>query len=101
MAFTAWVITLIIIIFKRCTVGIYTNISYKVFFRTTSTGFYPVHNGSTMGSFISNSVTSCTNSEAANIAERAYIKIEISEQDLLKSVPELYKGTLYITASPE
>ena len=39
--------------------------------------------------------------ETANTAERAYIKIEISESDLLKSVPELYKGTLYITASPE
>jgi hypothetical protein len=76
-------------------------IPYKVFYRTTSTGFYPVNNGSTMGSFKSNEVVNCTNSETANTAERAYIKIEISESDLLKSVPELYKGTLYITASPE
>ena len=76
-------------------------IPYKVFFRTTSTGFYPVHNGSTMGSFQSNKVVSCSNAEEAGVGERAYIKIVISESALINSVPELYKGTLYITASPE
>jgi len=76
-------------------------IPYKVFYRTTSTGFYAVNNGSTMGSFKSNSVVNCTNEESSGNGERAYIKIEIAEEDLIKSAPELYKGTIYITASPE
>lgn len=77
------------------------SIPYKVYYRTTRTGFYKIENGSTIGSFKSNSVVNCTNSEYGSEGEKAYIKIEIKENDLIKSSPELYKGILYITASPE
>lgn len=76
-------------------------IPYRVFFRTTSTNYYPVSNGSTIGTFRANSSQNCTIQEGNIGGERAYIRLEISESDLIDSIPSTYKGQIYLTVSPE
>ena len=77
------------------------NIPYKAYFRTTSTNYYSITNGATMGSFIGNSVQNCTNHEGYSGGERAYIKLEINESNILDASPQVYKGQIYLTVSPE
>ena len=77
------------------------NISYKAYFRTTSTNYYQIINGATMGSFTGNEVQNCTNQEGYQGGERAYIKLEINENDILDASPQIYKGQIYLTVSPE
>ena len=77
------------------------NIPYKAYFRTTSTNYYQIINGATMGSFTGNEVQNCTNQEGYQGGERAYIKLEINENDILDASPQIYKGQIYLTVSPE
>lgn len=77
------------------------NIPYKAYFRTTSTNYYAITNGATMGSFTGNEVENCTNQEGYQGGERAYIKLEINENDILNASPQTYKGQIYLTVSPE
>jgi hypothetical protein len=76
-------------------------IPYKVFFRTTSTNYFPISNGSTTGSFIGNSSQNCTIQEGNLGGERAYIKLEVNESNLENALPENYTGQIYLTVSPE
>lgn len=77
------------------------SIPYKAYFRTTSTNYYSIINGATMGSFTGNEVENCTNQEGYRGGERAYIKLEINENDILNASPQTYKGQIYLTVSPE
>lgn len=74
---------------------------YKISYRTTSTSYINIKNGNTYGVFKGNKVQNCSNSEAPNSGERAYIKVEISQSDLMKMVPQKYNGTVYLTVCPE
>lgn len=74
---------------------------YKVSFRTTSTNYINMTNGNTYGVFKGNRVQNCSNVETPNTAERAYMKIDISQSDLMKVIPQKYSGTVYLTVCPE
>ena len=76
-------------------------IPYRAYFRTTSTNYFAITNGATMGSFIGNSSQNCTNQEGHLGGERAYIRLEIAENDILSASPQIYKGQIYLTVSPE
>lgn len=78
-----------------------SNLPYKMHFRTTSTNYINIKNGYTYGVFKGNKVQNCSNVESANTGERAYIKVEIAQSDLLKMTPQKYNGTVYITVCPE
>ncbi len=78
-----------------------TSLPYKISYRTTSTSYINIKNGYTYGVFKGNKVQNCSNSEAQNSGERAYMKVEISQSDLMKMVPQKYNGTVYLTVCPE